>query len=171
MSTVIRTTLCAAAIVLVLAGGATLFVLSGVYDIGADDHHTRATLAMIERLRDRSIEARLDSIPPQFDVTPEMIQAGAKRYAALCVGCHLAPGVNKSEIRIGLYPHPPNLAQEEMQESRRTFWIIKHGIKMSAMPAWGNTLSDDQIRDVVSFVRSLPGKSAREYRELNRGSY
>jgi mono/diheme cytochrome c family protein len=160
-----------AVILATLAGGAALFVLSGVYDIGADDHHTRATLAMIERLRDRSIEARLGSVPPRHDATPEMIQAGARRYAALCVGCHLAPGVNKSELRTGLYPHPPNLAQEEVQESRRTFWVIKHGIKMSAMPAWGKTLDDADIWELVAVVQKLPSLSTQEYQELNRGNY
>jgi mono/diheme cytochrome c family protein len=95
-----------------------------------------------------------------------MVRAGAQRYATLCAGCHLAPGIAKSEVRTGLYPHPPNLAQEEMQESRRAFWIIKHGIKMSAMPAWEKTLNDAAVWDVVAFVRKMPGMSPEEYRQL-----
>ncbi len=72
--------------------GAALFVESGFYNIGADDHHTKAVLALITQLRNRSIEARLGSIKPQLQATPAMIKAGAEHYAALCVGCHLAPG-------------------------------------------------------------------------------
>jgi mono/diheme cytochrome c family protein len=97
-----------------------------------------------------------------------MIQSGAEHYAALCVGCHLAPGVTKSDLRTGLYPHPPNLAQEDLQESRRTFWIVKHGIKMSAMPAWGKTLDDAAIWDVVAFVRKMPGMTPEDYQQLAR---
>jgi len=155
-------------IVILLLGalGAALFVESGFYNIGADDHHTKATLALITQLRDRSIQARLDSIKPQLTATPAMIRSGAEHYAALCVGCHLAPGLLKSDLRTGLYPHPPSLAQEDIQESRRTFWVIKHGIKMSAMPAWGKTLDDAAIWDVVAFVRKMPSMTPEDYQQL-----
>jgi mono/diheme cytochrome c family protein len=89
--------------------------------------------------------------------------AGANRYEALCVGCHLAPGVTKSDIRPGLYPHPPNLAQEESIDAQRGFWIIKHGIKMSAMPAWGKSLDDAEIWDIVSFLQKMPAMSHDTY--------
>ena len=99
---------------LAISGGA-VFIGSGVYDIGADDHHTKLTLAVIEQLRDRSIEARTRRVEVHTVSDPARIAAGAQRYAALCVTCHLAPGVTKSDLRPGLYPHPPNLAQEEKQ--------------------------------------------------------
>jgi mono/diheme cytochrome c family protein len=162
----IKPTLTVIGVLLLGALGAALFVASGFYNIGADDHHTKTTLPLITQLRDRSIQARLGSIQPQLAATPAMIQSGAEHYAALCVGCHLAPGVTKSDLRTGLYPHPPNLAQEDIQESRRTFWIIKHGIKMSAMPAWGKTLDDAAIWDVVAFVRKMPGMPEEDYRQL-----
>jgi mono/diheme cytochrome c family protein len=154
------------AVLLLAALGAALFVESGFYNIGADDHHTKVALTLITQLRDRSIEARLSSIKPQLAATPAMIKSGAERYASLCVGCHLAPGVGKSDLRAGLYPHPPNLAQEEIQESRRAFWVVKHGIKMSAMPAWGKTLDDAAIWDVVAFVRKMPSLTPEEYQQL-----
>ena len=152
----------------VLSGalGAALFIESGFYNIGADDHHTKAVLALITQLRDRSIETRLGEIKPQLTATPAMIKSGAEHYAVLCVGCHLAPGVAKSDLRAGLYPHPPSLAQEDVQESRRAFWIIKHGIKMSAMPAWSKTLDDAAIWDVVAFVRKMPSLTAEDYQQL-----
>jgi mono/diheme cytochrome c family protein len=154
------------AAVVAAAWGAVMFVELGFYNIGADDHHNKATLAIITQLRDRSIDARLASIKPQLNATPEMVRAGAQHYAMLCAGCHLAPGIAKSEVRTGLYPHPPNLAEEEMQESRRAFWIIKHGIKMSAMPAWGKSLDDAAVWDVVAFVRKMPGMSPQDYQQL-----
>jgi mono/diheme cytochrome c family protein len=154
--------------VLVGVLSALLLVESGLYDIGADDHHTKAVLALITQLRDRSIDARLDSTGLQPAATPAMLRSGAEHYAALCVGCHLAPGQNSSDLRTGLYPHPPNLAQQDIQESRRAFWVIKHGIKMSAMPAWGKTLDDAAIWDVVAFVRKMPAMSTAEYQQLAR---
>ena len=165
-SAVITAALAVSAVLLLSALGAALFVESGLYNIGADDHHTKPVLALITQLRDRSIESRLGSIKPQLAATPEMVKAGAQHYASLCVGCHLAPTQSKSDLRTGLYPHPPNLAQEDIQESRRAFWVIKHGIKMSAMPAWGKTLDDAAIWDVVAFVRKMPGMSKEDYQQL-----
>jgi mono/diheme cytochrome c family protein len=151
---------------LAISGGA-VFIGSGVYDIGADDHHTKFVLAVIEQLRDRSIEARTRRIDVHTVSDPARIAAGAQHYAALCVTCHLAPGVTKSDLRPGLYPHPPNLAQAEMPAERRAFWIIKHGIKMSAMPAWGKTLDDATIWDLVAFVRKLPQMTPETYAQLS----
>ena len=152
-----------------IAIGGALFIGSGVYNIGADDHHTKLTLAMIEQLRERSIgvRARAIEVPPLED--PKRVMAGAQSYAALCVGSHLAPGVTKSDIRPGLYPHPPNLAQEDTKDTQRAFWIIKHGIKMSAMPAWGKSLEDARVWDIVAFVRKMPEMTPETYQELSQG--
>ncbi len=84
--------------------GAAVFVASGVYNIGADDHHTKLVLAIIEELRERSIAARSDSIAvPQLE-DPSKIAAGAIWYSTLCVGCHLAPGVTRSRSSQGSLP-------------------------------------------------------------------
>jgi cytochrome c553 len=166
MGRLARFGICLAATLVVFAFGAAVFVGSGGYNIGADDHHTKLTLRLIEMLRDRSIEVRSRSIELRYVDAPERISAGAKNYASLCVGCHLAPGEAKSPVRIGLYPHPPNLAQEEVSDGRRAFWIVKHGIKMSAMPAWGKTLDDAAIWDIVSFIRKMPDMDADRYRQL-----
>jgi mono/diheme cytochrome c family protein len=152
-----------------LAIGASLFIGSGIYNIGADDHHTRITLALIEQVRERSIAVRARAIDVPSLADPDRIAVGAARYAALCAGCHLAPGMMRSDLRAGLYPHPPNLSQEEMRDAQRAFWTIKHGIKMSAMPAWGKTLDDAAIWDLVAFVRQLPAMSAETYLQLSRG--
>src|SRR6202051_463980 len=158
-----------AAMLLVLAIGAAVFVGSGVYNIGADDHHTKPVLAIIEQLRNRSVAVRAQTIAAPNLEAPSSVAAGARQYAALCIGCHLAPGVTKSDIRPGLYPHPPNLAQEDLRDGRRPFWLVKHGIKMSAMPAWGKTLDDAAIWDVVSFVRKMPVMTPETYQEVSRG--
>jgi len=160
---VIGVIVCALAVGMI---GAALFVESGFYDIGADDHHTAIFLGIIDELRERSIAVRDRSIDLRLEEAPERVAAGAERYAALCAGCHLAPGMTKSAIRPGLYPHPPNLAQEDLRDGRRAFWIIKHGIKMSGMPAWGRTLDDAAVWDLISFIRKMPDMTAETYQRL-----
>src|ERR1700675_3931737 len=152
----------------VLAFGGAAFVGSGVYNIGADDPHTKIVLALIDQLRDHSIELRSRMIEARFVEDPVRVAAGAQNYAALCAGCHLAPGVVKSDIRQGLYPNPPNLAQEDLQPAERAFWVITHGIKMSAMPAWGAKLDDEAIWDIVAFIRKMPDMTPDSYQHLSQ---
>ena len=169
MTVKIKIGIVAGILIAAMMSGGAIFVGSGVYNIGADDHHTKIVLALIEKLRDHSIEARARSIEVPRLEDPTMVAAGAESYARLCAGCHLAPGITKSDVRTGLYPFPPALAQQDLRDSRRSFWTIKHGIKMSAMPAWGRSLDDAAIWDIVAFVRKMPLMSPETYQELSRG--
>jgi mono/diheme cytochrome c family protein len=166
MKPFVKSALTVAGTLCAVAAGALLFVASGIYDIGADDHHTQLVLTLIERLRERSISARLDGIRPSALEQPVQIVAGADLYAIHCVGCHLAPGMVTADLRPGLYPHPPNLAMAPGSDPRRVFWAIKHGIKMSAMPTWGKSLSDAEIWEIVAFVRKMPAMSQEAYLQL-----
>ena len=150
----------------VLAIGAGAFAWSGLYNIGADDHHTRPVFAFLQTLRNRSIRLRSEDLTvPNLD-DPQLILKGAGQYAAMCTGCHLSPGVDDSELRTGMYPQPPNLSRVHV-DPKEAFWIIKHGIKMSAMPAWGMAGHDDPIIwSMVAFLEKLPGMTPAEYKAI-----
>jgi ketosteroid isomerase-like protein len=61
---------------------------------------------------------------------------------------------------------PPDLTTLANDDPKRSFWIIKHGIKMSAMPAWGKTHTDEQIWNMVAFLQKLPGMTPAQYAAL-----
>jgi mono/diheme cytochrome c family protein len=152
-------------VVLVLAALAAAFIYSGVYDIGADTPHSRLGFAALETLRDRSIanHARGIDVPGDLD-NPKRIAAGAGLYDEMCTGCHLGPGVEKSEMSQGLYPAAPELARGDDLSPAEQFWTIKHGVKLSAMPAWGKTHNDELIWDMVALVRQLPKMTPARYK-------
>jgi mono/diheme cytochrome c family protein len=81
----------------------------------------------------------------------------------MCTGCHLGPGVERSELSQGLYPPAPELARGDDLTPAEQFWVIKHGIKLTAMPAWGKTHDDNLIWDMVAFIRQLPKLNAAQY--------
>ncbi|GAA0720265.1 c-type cytochrome [Dokdonella soli] len=149
----------------VVVVGAAAFVYSGVYNIGADAPHTRPVFALMQTLRDRSIRLRAKDIRvPDLD-DPQRILEGAGHYDAMCTGCHLKPGMTDSEIRPGLYPQPPNLSQVRI-DPQDAFWAIKHGIKMSAMPAWGTSHDDATIWSMVAFLQKLPDLTPAQYEDM-----
>ena len=149
---------------LLVGGVAGAAIYAGVYNIAADAPHTKPMLWTIENLRDRSIAVRARSITPPPDLTrPTRIASGAGLYAEMCSSCHLAPGMEKTEISQGLYPQAPELSRAPTRTASEQFWMIKHGIKMTAMPAWGRTHSDTLIWDLVAFIRTLPKLSPGQY--------
>jgi len=154
---------------LIVAGKAA-FIWSGAYNIAADEPHWTITERVMETVRDRSIAARASGIlVPDLD-DEASIRAGAGNYNAMCTGCHLKPGLEKTEQSDGLYPAPPDLARNRIDDPAVAFWVIKHGIKMSGMPAWGKSMEDEYIWGMVAFLRQLPDMSQDRYVELVEAS-
>jgi mono/diheme cytochrome c family protein len=156
------------ALVLLLfaAVGASIFIWSGLYNPGADNPHWKITYALLQATRERAVEhyAAQIALPANFD-DAALILKGAGQYAAMCTHCHLAPGMKNTEIRPGLYPLPPDLSKVRV-EPRRAFWVIKHGLKMSAMPAWGASHDDATIWSMVAFLQKLPAMTPAQYKDM-----
>ena len=171
------------AVIFVTVAAGLGFIYSGVYHIGADDHHFKPVYWALETLRERSIAVRTRKleVPPLDD--PEMLLAGGADYNEMCSGCHMKPGRKQSEISTGLYPQPPNLAigaeahglghsggpgwhGDARDSAARQFWIIKHGIKASGMAAFGPTHDDARIWAMVAFLQKLPSLDATQYQIL-----
>jgi mono/diheme cytochrome c family protein len=145
---------------------AAIVIVSGAFDVAADSPDGALTRHLFAFARERSIDVRAEGIEvPKLD-KPEMIAEGAEHYSAMCTGCHLAPGLGENEIRPGLNPKPPVLAAFPAEDPAEQFWIVKHGIKMTAMPAWGATHSDAEIWNIVAFLQKLPKLSPAQYRAL-----
>lgn len=145
---------------------------AGLVDVAADTPHGPVVHRLVEWARERSIARRAAGIVPPDDLlNAARIGRGAGNYDAMCAGCHLAPGMEDTEIRKGLYPPPPELADpagfvDSARMDARRFWIVKHGIKASGMPAWGKGGMDDaDVWDIVAFLGVLPTLSAQQYRE------
>ena len=153
-------------LLLLITLGATIFIWSGIYNPGADNPHWKITYALLHATRERSIEHYASEIALPGNLNDsQLILKGAGQYAAMCTSCHLAPGKKNSELRFGLYPQPPNLSKV-IVEPREAFWVIKHGLKMSAMPAWGKNHDDATIWSMVAFLRKLPEMTPAQYKEI-----
>lgn len=159
-------------LILSAAAGA-IVIASGIIDVGADVPHSRPVHQVMEFAREKSIarSAADISVPDNLN-DPERVRRGAGNYDAMCIGCHLAPELADSEIRQGLYPTPPNLSRKRAalppeQHAAREFWIIKHGIKATGMPAWSKGgMEDEAIWDLVAFLQEMPALSKAAYGQL-----
>lgn len=142
------------------------YVWTGAYNVAADEAHTGPVYALLETVRERSIAVRADHLQPPADLADTArIRQGAGNYNAMCMGCHLAPGMGETELSRGLYPAPPNLSRATV-DAAAAFWVIKHGIKASGMPAWGESMADEYIWNMAAFLQELPRLSPGQYQAM-----
>jgi mono/diheme cytochrome c family protein len=143
------------------------FIYSGLYDVAATNPHWPVTYWIMNTTQVRSIKSHAAGIavPAGLD-DPAKVLIGVEHFAAHCAVCHGAPGVPRGEIAQGLYPQPPDLAvAAKLYSDGELFWIVKHGIKMTGMPAWSDH-SDEELWATVAFLKKLPGMSEQDYAKL-----
>jgi thiosulfate dehydrogenase len=143
------------ALVAMIAGGA--FVLKqGYIDFAADQRpsfiESKLSMAAVDASTDRRAPEQKNPVSP----TEENIAAGAKLYLDHCAGCHGVPSNPDSQFAKSFYPAVPGFFHDapEMSESAN-FYIIRHGIRWTGMPAWQNTLNETQTWQVVTFLSNI----------------
>lgn len=161
---ILTTLLIAAAFV---ALGAIGFAYSGLYDVRASSPHSGLVNWLLSKTTRASIERQANnvSVPDLSDTA--LVRAGINDFDSMCAGCHGAPGKNPEAMGQGLNPRAPDLAESAAHMNpAELFWVTKHGIKMTGMPAWGATHDDDALWPVVAFMSTLPDLDAEGYQAL-----
>src|SRR5690606_31392379 len=167
----------APAFVLLLAGAAAalVFVGGGFVPIAADRGHWPITRAALEFAMQRSVRMQSHGIaPPEAPLLdePAMLRKGAGHYANGCMTCHGAPGVERPLVPRAMLPEPPPLVRQlapHPWSREELFWIVKHGIKYTAMPHWVAHNRDDEVWAMVACLERLPDLSPEDYRRLAYG--
>lgn len=150
-----------------LVGGLVLY--TGVYDVSATNQHTAVLYQLLETSLRRSVKLRAsDTKIPALDDAGRAVN-GFNLFRAHCVQCHGAPGIAPQPFALGLRPVPASLVDSAKEWSASEFhWIIRYGIKMSGMPAWKYRMSEEEIWDVVAFLKILPTLSPADYAEWSQ---
>jgi cytochrome c553 len=163
----VRIALGIAAVALV---GGFLVAASGIVPIAASSGHAAITYWVLEFGKRRSLATHtlgLD-LPPLDE--PWLALKGAGHYHDGCRPCHGAPDLRAPRIAAAMTPQPPDLlGRIEIYDAEELFYIVKHGIKFTGMPAWPAQERDDEVRAVVAFLRELPRLDAESYRLLVHG--
>ena len=162
------------AALLVIAGlGGFLVVASGIMPIKASSGHWAITAWFLNFAMRRSVVTHSLMIepPPVLD-DHGLVVKGAGHYDFGCRPCHGSPdSPMQPRIPQAMTPHPPNLSREIPKwNADELFYIVKHGVKFTGMPAWPAQARDDEVWAVVAFLRKLPQLSAPEYRKLVHGT-
>ena len=163
-------TLLVVIVVAIVAGLGVMY--SGVYNVAASAGHADSMRWVLDITMQQSVHRHAEGIETPADLAePQRVEQGARAYAQMCAICHLAPGKEATGVHEGLLPAPPSMEHAvEHWDPPQLFWIVKHGIKMTGMPAWGATHDDEELWDIVAFIRQLPEMSEQRYQELAFGT-
>ncbi len=152
---------------LLVIGGVTIFMWSGRYNVAATAPHWNVTARLMEMVLNRSIKFHSQGVEPPPLTDLKLIKAGFREYHEMCRLCHGAPGYSKTEFAKGLYPKPPDLASKNIRlRNAELYWVVKNGIKMTGMPAFGPTHDENELWSIVAFVKRMPNIEPREYEAM-----
>lgn len=117
---------------------------------------------------EKAIDRRAREIGDPIARDPGAVARGLSEYREDCLPCHGAPGVDAAEFQEGMNPSAPGIDAAVVQNlsDAELFWVIKNGIRMTGMPAFGVNEKDDEIRDIVAFVRHVPQLTDAERQAL-----
>jgi cytochrome c553 len=147
-------------------------VAAGVIPITASSGHWRVTAWLLHFAMQRSVATHALMVDdPQADLTDAaLILRGAGQFETGCRFCHGAPGEALPPVPAAMTPHPPRLGPRVAGWApRELFYLVKHGVKFTGMPAWPTDRRDDEVWAMVAFLRRLPPMSAGEYERLVYG--
>lgn len=141
---------------LVLGGGGYFYLTSGHFDTRAVGN-TPSTFE--RRTANKSVDEWVDDHAPKqanpFQATPQNIMDGSMTYDKNCAGCHGSVKEPMSPMRTNFYPHVPQLLNDTPDDpDGNLFYVIKYGIRYTAMPGWDGILSDDDIWKTVVFIKN-----------------
>jgi len=99
--------------------------------------------------------------PPALMDTQASLTKGDDLFGTDCSECHGDSGRKPTDAGRWMYPRASDLGSPEVQRysDRELFWIIKNGIRLSGMPAFGKVESDEHIWNLVHHVRTLADSS------------
>jgi mono/diheme cytochrome c family protein len=155
------------ALALVAAAALAGYLFGGYYNVAATADDPGPVEWALVRIRQASIARHASASPPFSLSEPARIQDGARAFAQRgCVNCHGAPGASWAKFSEGLKPSPPDLKEIAPQaEPGQVFWVIKNGIRMTAMPSFGAIeVPDAEIWSMVAFIKALPSVTDEQFK-------
>ncbi|SEL88037.1 Cytochrome c553 [Sphingomonas palmae] len=143
------------------------FAWSGIFNVAASSGHWAISNWFLHWVMRNSVRTHAAISTPETIIDRGGMVSAAGHFAQACASCHGAPGVRPLPVMQRATPHAPDLSVNAREWSdRQLFWILRHGVKFSGMPAWGADGRDDEIRRMVAFVRALPTMTPARYRAL-----
>lgn len=153
-------------IVILFVFGAALVLSAGVFNVAAT-----ATPSAVEHYIAGVAVSRSVALRAPKHENPVKDKAAFEKgltiYAEACAQCHGGPDVEPLDYFTTLNPPAPELDHfADHWSDGELFWIAKHGIRMTGMPAFGTIYSDEKLWQLVYFLRKADSLSAEHQQKM-----
>ena len=136
-----------------------LLLRSGIIPANADAQPGGLEVWIAGTSLDATLSHQAPKGPNPVALTDANLVQGISLYGQHCAICHgtASGAASASPVAKGLYPAPPQLADEGVEDDPEgeSYWKIKHGIRLTGMPAWGRSLNDRQIWTLALFLKHM----------------
>jgi mono/diheme cytochrome c family protein len=164
-----------------LAGFATAFVLLpfavlayfgfGMSEIGSDTKPPVWETWLMQSAVRTTVRRSAKELVAPVPANQESIIAGGKLYLAGCAGCHGEPGKPYEEDHVH-YPPVPQLPYTGSQYSEpEIVWIIKHGVRLTAMSAYGPFYKEHEVWALAAFIHRINALSVDEIQAIKQKNH
>lgn len=152
-----------------IAAGLYVFLEFGFMSFRADQSPSAFETKYAMKAVDASTRRNAPLVTPLPSATDASLLDSMKLYKEQCASCHGDPVTPQRVLGESFYPPAPQfMADAPDMPSNQNFYIIKHGIRFTGMPAWGKLLSDDQIWQLTAFLsqmKKLPPSVDRQWKQ------
>lgn len=153
-----------------VVGGLTLGGIT--FDTSASTPHSRVFSRLIHLTMTNSVRFRAEGQEPVSAAKQASLIRGGIAYQRDCAACHGGPGQARARWASAMLPTPPLLLDTRNHWTHAQLYkVIRDGVKMSGMPAWGEIESQQTVSDLTHFVERLPGVTPEQFAKLREAAH
>jgi thiosulfate dehydrogenase len=136
--------------------GCWLYLRLGLANTRADIAPGRLESYLASTALDASVSRAASGLSSPYPESDDNLVDGMNIYVSNCASCHGTLDRRTSDIGVALYPPAPQLILHPLDDSEsHVFYVVKHGVRRTGMPAWGEILSDRSLWEVSAFLTRL----------------
>ena len=155
-------------VVLAIAAGSVAWII--VHGLSAREQPTMVEVAIARSVRHLAIPASMRNLRNPIPLSDAVLAEGRAHWADHCATCHANDGSGQTEIGTNLYPKAPDMRLPRTQNltDGELFAIIRNGVRLTGMPAWGDAAGHDDADNwkLVHFIRHLPKITPAEVEQM-----
>jgi mono/diheme cytochrome c family protein len=128
----------------------------------ADKHPSQEETTLANAAKDVAIPLEAGKMKNPLPETDEVVSQGQEVFLGSCAQCHGASGRGDTNIGRNMAPPAMDLTSSHVQHwsDAELFWIIQNGVRLTGMPAWKSSISDNDTWKLARFIHKIPSLGA-----------
>lgn len=138
----------------------TALIVAAFFLVGCTANKKPSTVetTLANMAKDVVIPIEAEKMQDPLTVNGGTLREGKTLYLQSCVICHGPDGHGQTALGRSMYPPAMDLTSPHVQHwnDAELFWIIQNGVRLTGMPSWKSTISEQDTWKLVNFIHNLP---------------